>query len=464
MHTTFNLKALREIISFSLPISAGLLINMLSNALAMILIGKLGKQELAAGALAIPSFMMILTTGASIFYAIGILTSHQKDSTNSIEYIGNLIKNGIWLATLLALPLVFILWHMDTLLYLFKQDKDLIKIATGYFHCISLSIIPTLIGVVISQFFIGIGKPRIMLITSSLNLPINFFLCYLLILGKMGFPQLGVAGLGCSITIAQTLVWISVIGYIYLNKEMKKYFLTLSWLPDLSSCKRILILGYPIGIQFGAELAAITCATYFMGQFGANALAASQIISQYTMLTLMLIFGLSQGNSFLVSRAYGKQDISLIKNYIQCSFLILAIMFAVLLALFMFSPITLINVFIDINKSENFELLNLAIPLFIISGFMLFFDSIRNVLSGILRGLQDSSSPMHISTFCLWIISIPSSYAVAFIYKGGPIGLRIAFTSGFLLAAIWLLIKLKKRLRQISNDQVAVNNISIVSA
>jgi len=53
-------------------------------------------------------------------------------------------------------------------------------------------------------------------------------------------------------------------------------------------------LGFPIGIQFGAELAAMTVATYFMGYFGVIALAASQIVSQYSLIVVMVTLGLSQ--------------------------------------------------------------------------------------------------------------------------------------------------------------------------
>ena len=59
----------------------------------------------------------------------------------------------------------------------------------------------------------------------------------------------------------------------------------------------------PIGMQFGGEFVAMTMATYLIGYFGVTALAASQIVSQYTMLVIILIIGLTQALSILVSEA-----------------------------------------------------------------------------------------------------------------------------------------------------------------
>ena len=76
---------------------------------------------------------------------------------------------------------------------------------------------------------------------------------------------------------------------------MQKYpIFTGKFKPNFSLIKNIFLLGYPIGMQFGAELSAMTMATYFMGYYGTTALTASQIVSQYSMLVVMVILGLSQ--------------------------------------------------------------------------------------------------------------------------------------------------------------------------
>ncbi len=91
------------------------------------------------------------------------------------------------------------------------------------------------------------------------------------------------------------------------------------------------------------------------------------------------------------------------------------------------------------------RVIELAIYFFAIATVVLFIDGVRNILSGALRGLHDSNSPMKIGVSCLWLISLPVCYLVGFVLHGGPVGLRIGFGSGFIVACILLYLRLRKK-------------------
>jgi MATE family multidrug resistance protein len=226
---------------------------------------------------------------------------------------------------------------------------------------------------------------------------------------------------------------------MYFSKSIKKYkIFSCGFWPNWSLCKNIFSLGIPVGIQFGSEIAAMTVATYFMGYFGVTALAAIQIVGQYSLIVVMITLGISQAVSILVSEALGNHDIYLMKQYLLSAIIILVSFFVLVFVVFLLIPKSLISIFIDINNPSNHQLVSLAIDLFIISAVLLLVDGVRNLLSGGLRGLHDSKAPMKIGVSCLWLISLPICYLVAFPLKGGPLGLRISFISGFLVAVILL--------------------------
>lgn len=168
---------------------------------------------------------------------------------------------------------------------------------------------------------------------------------------------------------------------------------------------------------------------------------------------MVITLGLSQALSILVGEAYGNNNGNLIKEYIMSAMVILTAFFIAVLILFFTIPNYLINIFMTTSDAGNQEIIHLAIYFFIISALTLFIDGIRNLLSGALRGMRDSKTPMNVGVYCLWLISLPLSFVIAFYCNGGPIGLRIGFMSGFIIASLILWIKIQNKIIFIFNNK-----------
>ncbi len=437
-----------KLTAFALPISASSVIMMLTSFVSMMIVALLGKDELAAGALATSTVMTILTVTTTILYAVGILISHRRGQEKNQAEIGLIIKNGFWLALLLAFPAAAALWHVDKLLLLFGQSPHLVAITRDYFHFAALSTFPSLVNAVIAQFYAGIGKPRYTLWLAIISLPLTIILSFGLILGRFGFPMLGLSGITCATLIVQTVLLLGVVSLLYwqekINNSPYQLFKKLHHL-DWSICKSIFTLGLPIGMQFGGELAAMTGATYLMGHFGATALAASQIVSQYTMIAIVLLMGITQALSLLTSEAYGRKDISLVKEYIQASIVLLVFVGVFVSVIYLSFPKTLIEFYMS-SKTVDAHLVYLTTVFFAINSCLIFVDGIRHLLSGTLRGLHDSRGPMRIGIIAMWFVSLPASYLVGTVLHGGPIGLRLGFFSGFVFATTLLILRVRQKI------------------
>jgi len=443
-----------ELSVFALPLTASMFIQMFTGFFSMLMVARLGENALAAGALAVSTYTTISLV-VLIFYAIGILISHKRGQEKELTEMGGIVRNGLWLALLLMLPVGALLWYGDSILALFRQDANLIRLTRSYFHYAAFVMPPTFICMVIMQFFIGMGWPKISLYISVFLFPFMLLLSYALILGKFGLPMLGLAGITAALGILQSIVCVCLLGYLLIAKNIKKYAIfTGSLKPDFSLIKHIFLLGYPIGVQFGAELSAMTIATYLMGHFGVTALAASQIVSQYSMLVVMIILGLSQSVTMLSSAAYGKKEIHLIQQYVWAAIYILSIILSVVVVIFIFFPKPLILFFSGHGSFDNNQLIHLSVIFFAISVVVLYADGIRHIISGGLRGLHDSKGPMRISIIAMWLVSLPVSYLVGFVCHGGPIGLRMGFLSGFIFAAIFLSLRIYKKLHLIKQNKI----------
>lgn len=461
-----SLSLLPQLVSIALPTSGGRLLTILANFIAMMMVAQFGAQAMAAGLLAVTSSTAILILTSGIFYALGIQIRYYRGQKQSAESIGVLVKNGFFLAIILALPAALVMMCLDQMLLFVGQDPILVAMTTEYFFYAAIGMFPMLIMMVIGQFYIGIDKPSFTLITGMINLPLTVILSYALVLGHWGWPALGLAGVSLASALTQLFMVLGALLIIYLTKLHKAYNLGRNFLVfDWHICYSLLVLGAPIGLQLGGELVVMALANYLMGYLGIDAMAALQITSQYAMLVIMLNFGLAQALAYVISEAHGKQEVSylLIKKYTKAALILLIGYTLPISLLFCLSAAFLAKVYMGTHQLA-LEFIILVRAFFILGALFLFFDGARTLLSGILRGLQDTKAASRINLLAMWCVSLPVSLFTIFIAHGGPISLRVSFLSGFLVAAIALAIHLYQKLAQTPDADTLVDISAKLSA
>ena len=430
--------SITKISRIAAPITTMNLINIIASLIPTIMLARLGKEVLAASALANSTYLTLSTLATTCLYAISILISKYRASGHNSS-IKSLLFNGLWVSLTLGVPSSILLWHAGYILILFKQDPHLVKLTVAYFHYAALGMIPLMLSMMFSQFYIGIGLPFLSLIISIARLPIAIIFSYCFILGKFGCHEIGLAGITFATLITNLLCLLGVLIHIYYSKKIKPFLIgSTTKIFDWQMYSLILRIGVPIGMQFFGELGAMSIATYFMGYYGVTALAASQVVSQYTLILVMIVLGISQAFSILVSEAYGKQSITLIDTYTKATLLLLTSVFACFALIYTTMPMLLMAPFINIHDAENLHLISLT-KIFLVLGLItLFLDGIKNIYSSGLRGFQNSKLPMLVGVGSLWIISLPICYATEFYFSIGPVGMRVSFMSGFIVATIIL--------------------------
>lgn len=430
--------SIKSIVKLSLPITLTNIINILATFLATFMLSKLGKDVLAASALCNTTFIMFSVIASTCLYSVSILISKAK-ATEDYVTIRSVFQNSIWVTFVLIIPVAILLWCAPYFLLLFRQDPHLVNLTIVYFHYATIGMIPMLFNTLTSQFYIGIGYTTTSMVISFIRLPITVLLSYIFIYGKFSFIEMGLGGVTYALLISNTICLIGTLLYMALSKKIWHYIY--AWgdkIYNKSNFNLILKVGIPIGLQFFGEMGAISIATYFMGYFGVNALAASQIVSQYTLILVMIILGIAQAVSILVSQAYGNKQLHIVNNHIIAANSIIIMLFVCFIIIYVYNPIILIEPFININNHANYSLIHLTKVLLLISVGVMFFDGIKNIYTSGLRGFQNSKLPMFIGVGSLWLISLPISYIVGIYFSTGPIGMRIGFMSGFVIATLIL--------------------------
>ena len=450
---------LQSLLTIALPISAGRILNILANFIAMMMVAKFGKTQLAAGFLAVSSTIPVTTSVLTIFYAIGIRICYYRGQKNAPESIGALVKNGLFLAIILAIPAAVLITYLDAILSKIGLDPELIALTKAYFYYAGLGVFPLLAMTVLGQFYIGIGKPWFALMVEVISFPLTILASWALIPGHFGLPGSGLAGVSLANLLVQSVLFIAILIITSLNKTnavyqiFKKPF-TINW----RTCQSIITLGLPIGIQFGGELAAMAVAGWLMGYYGVDALAALQITSQYSILIIMPGIGLAQALTLKISELYGQQGTHHypIKKYLYASVLLLASYVVPVSFLYCTLSTKFAEFYLGSNSLRpDFE--QLIHVFFILAAVFLSLDGIRNLLSSALRGLHQSKPATIINLASLWLISIPVSGLTVFVFKANPVALRMGFLSGFVMAVLALAWYLYTHIRQVNPSSSLVN-------
>lgn len=450
MRSSVLYQLFKRLLTLAIPLSLSRLLYMISSFIAVLMLGKLGRLQLAAGVLGVSTFSVVLVFTSSIFQALSILIRRiPKTQQPPLPQIMSLFLNSIFLSLGIAILAACFLWHADKLLMLTGQDPTLIAISKWYFQLSALAIIPSLLVSVVNQLIVGVGTARPLLYIELLIFGPRALLYYVFINGCWGMPALGLAGIAMTEMLIKSSVFLILLLSFGLSNFAKPYrrFLTINyWQINYNLMRRILLIGLPIAIQSSGEITAMSVAGYLMGRLGVTALAALSVTNQYTIPIMMFAYGLSQALTLLISEV--KDDANSQITSIVCiqAALVILVIFAIpFIILFINCSSTLLNLFVPANAQDSY-LQSLTASFFIISAFFIVIEGIRNIIIGALWAVSNSYISIMISLSIIWCIGLPLCYLFAFIFNGGPIGLRLGFLSGLIISMMWLGLNLLSQL------------------
>ncbi|WP_143960348.1 MATE family efflux transporter [Litoribacter populi] len=408
------------------------------------MVGRLGAEPLAAASLANSIFFVVLMFGIGVSMAITPLVA-AADGKGSRKRIAKLFKHGFVINMFSAFVLFLIIVLAAPSLGYLNQPEEVVRLAIPYLGIITLSLIPFMFFQTFKQFAEGLSQTKqAMFITIFCNL-INVFLNWVLIYGKLGFPEMGLNGAGWATLISRVLMGLIMWYYVWHSKRYTEYkigfgFKKLSF-PMIS---KMLKIGVPTGFQFIFEVGAFSAAAIMMGWIGVNALAAHQIAINLASISYMMASGLSAAAMVRVGNQLGRNDIKTLR---EAGFTIFG-MVALFMLCFAFIFIVFRN-FLPTLYIDELPVIEMTASLLVIAGIFQLSDGIQVVGLGALRGMSDVKVPTLVTLVAYWVLGLPLGYFFAFVLnmqeKGIWYGLLIGLTStGIML--LWRFHKLSERL------------------
>ncbi|MEC4816012.1 MAG: MATE family efflux transporter [Scytonema sp. PMC 1069.18] len=414
---------IKECLLLAVPLAGAQLSQSATTFVDTVMMGILGSQVIAGGALGSATFHLMTYVGTGIVSAVSPLTA-EAYGAGQVAQVGKVVRQGLWLSVILAVPVTLLIWHGGLLLRLLGQNPETVALAEGYLKAIAWGYFPSLGFAVLRSFVSAISKPRPVIVTIVAGTLFNIAGNYILMFGKFGFPALGLAGIGLASALSFWGMFAALAIYILWQNQLLIYNIFSNLHQFESKIFRELVkVGVPIGILTATEGGFFTVVTFLMGQLGTITLAAHQIAFQTTILTFMIPLGISFATTIRVGQLMGQENPqgARLAGFVGIS--IAGGFMAIMGILFWIFPEKIVSLYIDTTEPKNAPVVSLAKTLLGVAAMFQIVDGIQVSAVGALRGLKDTRIPLFIGIFAYWGMGLIGGYALGFLLGFGGVGL-----------------------------------------
>lgn len=439
------MRKIGEILKIGLPIMLGQACVIILAFADNIMIGWHSVDELAASSFVNNILNLLIMT--ELGFAAGmtpIIGSH--NGRGDVASVGITLRNGLVVNGLIGLASVVLLAVVYALLGHFGQEPELLPLIRPYFVIVGISTLFSLGFNTLKQFTDGICRPVVSMVFLLLGNVVNIFGNWVLIYGKLGFPEMGLVGAGISTLFSRILIFAAFLLYILFSRSLRQYARAIKEaVLSLAEMKSIFTVGYPVAIQMALETSSFTFAAVMAGWLGVIELAAHQVVITISQLFFLMMQGLSFALSILVSNACGRGDYKGVREYAGKGYGMIVCISATLSVLLYIFRYQAAGVFTD-----SPEVSAMAVSLFFVLFAYQFGDGLQLCFANVLRGLQDVKPIMKVAFVSYYIIAIPVAYLLGFKTSLGLLGIWLGFPVGLTIAGVFFFLRYRSDMRKLA--------------
>lgn len=438
---------LRATLGLAGPLAAANLLQMLTYAVDVIFIARLGEQELAGSALAVSLFGLVLWALTGLTGAVAPLIAEAVGArAPALRPVRRSVRMALWLAVISGVGGMGLCLLLDPIMRLSGQQAGIIGLANQYNNVIIFSMVPMLLAAVLRNFVSALGRPIFATAITGLGIFVNALANYAFIFGNLGAPEMGLAGAAIATIITAFFTLGAYVLAIRMDRRLHRYHVFgRFWAPDWTRFRHIIVIGTPIALTITAEAGIFGAAAFLMGRFGAAELAGHTVALQLAALAFQVPFGVGQAAAIRVGYFYGARDPL---GAARAGWVAIGIgtgfMAITALAMILF-PEMLLRIYVDPDAPANAALVGFALQYLVLAAIFQLADGVQAVAAGALRGLQDTRVPMWIAIFSYWVPGIGVSIGLGFFTPLQGTGVWIGLATGLFFAAVLLIWRWHRR-------------------
>ena len=376
------------------------------NLLGVVFVGQKGDASVAAVGLAGQVAFLLNLVHFGIISGAAMFTAQfwgRRDVPNLRRVLG--------LCLMLAISASFIFFTLAQLfpsqiLHIYSKDAAVIELGTSYIRTFSWTFIFFAITFSYSFVMRSTGDVKTPTTISVAALILSSFLSYSLILGRFGFPELGIQGAAIAAVIARLLECVTLLIVTYLSKS--PVAASLHELTDFDSkfFRKVINPMLPVILNELFWALGITTYNIIYGRMGTTSYAAMNIVSTIEQMAFVLFIGISNATSVLVGNRIGagKED----EAYVYAGrSLGLGIMGGLLIGLLLQlvkGPV------LSLYKVSPEVIENAGHVINVITFFLWVRVNNMTIVVGILRAGGDTRFSLFLDGIIIWLVGVPMAY------------------------------------------------------
>ena len=278
----------KKIFKVTYPIFLTLIAQNIVNVTDTAFLGRVSEVALGASAIGGVFYIAIYFVGFGFSQGAQILIARRNGEKNFGE-IGPIFNNALIFNFLIATA-IFILSAIfipDLIRFLVHSDH-IYQASIEFLNWRIYGFFFSFLNVVFRAFFVGITRTKVLTVSAVITALTNIVLDYLLIFGKFGFPEWGIAGAAIASAIAEftTLIYFIIVTLKQDDKHIFHLFVFRKI--DFHTIGKILSLSVFIMFQYFISISTWFMFFIFIERLGERPLAVTNIGRSLYILLMIL--------------------------------------------------------------------------------------------------------------------------------------------------------------------------------
>lgn len=321
--------------------------------------------------------------------------------------VGPAVWQGIHFGLLSGLAFLAVIPLAPFLISLGEHSAVLQGMEVAYLQCLACAAMPMLVMAAVNGFFAGRGQTWIVLGIEVFGTAVNAALALVLIFGRLGFQEMGIAGAGWATVAGSCASALLAVALLMLPRYRTQFATATGWRPEWELFKRLMRYGGPAGMQMFLDVLAFHLFTQLVGRLGDAAMGATTLTIRLNMVAFLPMIGLAQAVGILVGQRLGADRPDLAEKSTYTGLCWTFGYMCVIATVYLTMPEMLVSAFEGGRDPEKFKAVADIVPgLLVCVAIYSLADAVNFSFAFALRGAGDTWF-VSLLTFCLaWPVMI----------------------------------------------------------